>query len=261
MIYLGTSGYSYDDWKGVVYPGDLPRQEWLAYYSTEFHAVELNFTYYRIPTTDQMQKLDAQTPDGFCFTVKAHQDITHNRRGDPAPFVQLRAVLGVLQRRGKLGAVLLQFPYSFRNVKENVYYLQHCVKLLADLPLVVEFRNNDWLTQRTLNRLREWKVGFCNVDMPKLPGLLPKTAFVTAATSYVRFHGRNKEKWWQHDHAWERYDYSYRKDELEEWIPHLVEMNEHAENLFIFANNHWQGQSVSTVRQIRMLLERHSVDA
>jgi uncharacterized protein YecE (DUF72 family) len=261
VIYLGTSGYSYDDWKGVVYPSGLPRQEWLAHYSAEFRAVELNFTYYRIPTTGQMQKMDAQTPDDFIFTVKAHQDITHHRRGDPAPFVQLRAALAALQRRGKLGAVLLQFPYSFRNVKENVYYLQHCVKLLPELPLIVEFRNNDWLTQRTLNRLREWKVGFCNVDMPKLPGLLPKTAFVTAATSYVRFHGRNKEKWWQHDHAWERYDYSYRKDELEEWIPHLVEMNEHAENLFIFANNHWQGQSVSTVRQIRMLLERHSVDA
>ena len=111
-IYLGTSGFSYADWKDAYYPADLPRQEWLAFYSAEFHAVELNFTYYRIPTADQLRRFDAQTPDRFQFAVKAHQDITHNRRGDPTPFVRFRAALSPLQQKGKLGAVLLQFPNS-----------------------------------------------------------------------------------------------------------------------------------------------------
>ena len=255
-MYIGTSGYSYDDWKHVYYPANVPRSGWLAYYANEFPAVELNFTYYRLPTAAQIEKLAAQTPVDFRFAIKAHRDITHTRKGDPVIFAQFRAALEPLQREDKLGAVLLQFPYSFRNTKENAYYLQHCAKQLADLPYIVEFRHSSWITQRTLNQLREWQAGFCNVDMPKLPGLLPQTAFVTAPTAYVRLHGRNAEKWWRHEQAWERYDYAYSDRELIEWIPHLVEMQRAAESLFVFANNHWQGQSITTIRQIRMQVER-----
>jgi uncharacterized protein YecE (DUF72 family) len=253
-MYLGTSGYSYEDWKHVYYPANVPRSSWLPYYATEFRAVELNFTYYRLPTADQLEKLVAQTPDDFRFSVKAHQDITHTRRADPVVFAHFRAALEPVQQEGKLGAVLLQFPFSFRNVKENIYYLQHCAKQLAGLPFVIEFRHSSWVTQRTLSWLREWQAGFCNVDMPKLPGLLPQTAFVTAPTAYVRLHGRNTDKWWRHEHAWERYDYTYTDQELSEWVPHLVEMEKQAEALFVFANNHWQAQSIATCRQIRMRL-------
>ena len=269
MIYLGTSGYSYDDWKGVYYPPEVPNHGRLTYYSSEFDAVELNFTFYGMPTADLLNGLTAQTPEGFRFAVKAHQDITHHRRGDPTPFAQFRAALAALRPMqasathqenarhlaGKLGAVLLQFPYAFRNTKENVYYLEHCFKQLRELPLIVEFRNNDWVTQRTLGLLREWGVGFCNVDMPKLPGLLPQTGIVTAPTAYVRLHGRNANKWWKHDEAWERYDYTYAESELAGWVPHLREMSEQAEDVFVFANNHWQGQSIAAVRQLKMLLE------
>jgi len=253
-MYLGTSGYSYDDWKHVYYPANVPRGSWLTYYSSEFQAVELNFTYYRLPTAEQLANLAAQTPEDFRFALKAHQDLTHVRKGDPVTFARFRAALEPLQNENKLGAILLQFPYSFRNTNENTYYLQHCAKQFAELPFVFEFRHNSWLTQRTLSKLREWQAGFCNVDMPKLPGLLPQTAFVTAPTGYVRLHGRNAEKWWRHDHAWERYDYTYNEQELQEWIPHLTEMDEQAENLYVFANNHWQGQSISTVRQVGMQL-------
>jgi len=254
MIYLGTSGYGYDNWKSVYYPAGLSRGERLAFYSAEFDAVELNFTYYRMPKADHLSRMAAQTPHDFRFAVKAHQDITHNRRQDPAPFAQFRAALAPLQRQGKLGAVLLQFPYAFRNVEENVRYLQYCYEQLPDLPLVVEFRRSDWLSQRTLDLLREWVVGFCNVDMPELRGLVPRTAFVTAPTAYVRLHGRNAQKWWKHDQAWERYNYLYSEEELVEWIPHLQDLGGQAENLFVFANNHWNGQSVSAIRQLKMLL-------
>jgi uncharacterized protein YecE (DUF72 family) len=137
-----------------------------------------------------------------------------------------------------------------------VRYLQHCFELLPDLPLVVEFRSQEWLSQRTLALLREAGVGFCNIDLPKLPGLPPRTALVTSATAYVRLHGRNADKWWEHDEAWERYDYSYTPEELGEWVPHLLEMGTEAERVYVFANNHWQGQSITTARQLRMLLEQ-----
>ncbi len=258
MMYLGTSGYSYDDWRHIYYPANVARGGWLAYYASEFQAVELNFTYYRLPTANLLARLAEGTPADFRFTVKAHQDITHNRTGDPMVFAKMRAALASLQEAGKLGAVLLQFPFSFRNEKSNVYYLQHCAKQFAGLPYVIEFRHSSWVTQRTLSMLREWEAGFCNVDMPALPGLLPHTAFVTAPTAYVRFHGRNAEQWWRHEEAWQRYDYSYSREELEEWIPRLREMDREAENLYAFANNHWQAQSVRTVRQIKMLLEEYA---
>jgi uncharacterized protein YecE (DUF72 family) len=161
-----------------------------------------------------------------------------------------------LQRQGKLGAVLLQFPYSFHKSEESVRYLERCFELLPDLPLVVEFRSQEWVSQRTLALLREAGVGFCNVDLPGLPGLPPRTAFVTSERAYVRLHGRNREKWWQHDEAWERYDYSYSREELSEWVPHLLDMAAEAEHLYVFANNHWEGQSVSTARQLRLFLEQ-----
>jgi uncharacterized protein YecE (DUF72 family) len=259
MIYLGTSGYSYADWKGVYYPPELPRHEWLEFYAREFRAVELDFTYYRMPTADHLGKLAGRTPDAFQFAVKAHQDMTHNREQDPGPFAQFRAALAPLQGEGKLGAVLLQFPYAFRNVDENVAYLQRCFDLLPGLPVAVEFRRGDWLTQRTLHLLRERGVGFCNVDLPRLPGLLPRTSLVTAPIAYVRLHGRNAKTWWQHEHAWERYSYSYSEDELQEWVPHLCEIDEQAESCFTFANNHWQGQSVATIKQLRLLMDRSGV--
>jgi uncharacterized protein YecE (DUF72 family) len=256
VIFVGTSGYGYDDWEGPFYPADLARNERLAFYAGEFEAVELNFTYYRMPTATHLRSLAAQvTRQEFQFSVKAHQDITHHRRGGPAPFAQLRAALAPLQSQGCLGAVLLQFPYSFDRTEENLGYLQRCFELLPDLPLVVEFRSRKWISQRTLGFLREAGVGFCNVDLPELPGLPPRTAFVTAPTAYVRFHGRNKAKWWVHEEAWERYDYSYTADELAEWVPHLCEMDTQAERLYAFANNHWAGQAVSTARQLRMFLE------
>jgi uncharacterized protein YecE (DUF72 family) len=258
MISVGTCGYGYEDWKGVFYPPEVSPGERLAYYAAEFDAVELDFTYYRMPTAEHLQSLAEHVPakPGFQFAVKAHQDMTHHRRGGPAPFAQFRAAVAPLKRQGRLGAVLLQFPYSFHQNQENVRYLEQCFVLLPELPLVVEFRSQEWLSQRILALLREAGVGFSNVDLPELPGLLPRTAFVTSETAYVRLHGRNKSKWWQHDEAWERYDYTYTTEQLSEWVPHLLGMDAAAKHLYVFANNHWQGQSVTTARQLRMLLEQ-----
>ena len=103
--------------------------------------------------------------------------------------------------------------------------------------------------------LRRYGLGFCCVDEPPLPNLLPPIAEATSNIAYVRFHGRNKEKWWQHEHAYERYDYSYSPEELEEWLPKIRYLDNIAERTFVFANNHWRGQAVSTIRQLRMMLD------
>jgi uncharacterized protein YecE (DUF72 family) len=254
VIYVGTCGYGYDEWQGVYYPPEVPRSERLAYYASEFDAVELDFTYYRMPTADHLKALAAQVSPGFRFAVKAHQDMTHNRQAGPAPFAQFRAAVAPLQRQEKLGAVLLQFPYSFRRNEQNLEYLERCFELLPELRLVVEFRSREWISQRTLSLLREAGVGFCNVDLPELPELPPRTAFVTSEAAYVRLHGRNAAKWWRHEHAWERYDYSYSAEELNEWVPRLIDMGAGAEHLYVFANNHWEGQSVTTARQLKLFL-------
>jgi len=258
VIYFGTSGYSYDDWQERYYPADLARGDRLGFYAAEFGAVELNFSYYRMPEAEHLAEMVSRTPASFRFSIKAHQDITHGRKDAPGALARFRAALVPLQKAQKLGAVLFQFPYSFHNTVENTAYLRDCAEQLPDLPLVVEFRNNEWLTQRTVGLLRELGVAFCNVDMPQLPGLLPKTAWVTAPIAYVRLHGRNAEKWWRHEHAWQRYDYSYSEEELAEWVPHLLDMERQSQALFVFANNHWQGQSVQTVRQLAVLLEQQS---
>lgn len=254
MIYVGTSGYSYRDWVGAFYPADLPRYRWLHFYAQFFPAVELNFTYYRPPDARTLARMVEQVPEGFLFAVKAPREVTHERQADAGFFQRFAESLRPLVEAGVLGAVLLQFPYSFHRSEETCAYLRRCRQLWPDLPLVVEFRNREWLTQRTLALLREEGLSFCNVDMPPLSELIPPTALVTASPAYVRFHGRNKEKWWQHQNAWERYNYRYSDEELAEWVPRIREIDGQVERTFVFANNHWQGQAVETARALRRLL-------
>ncbi len=103
--------------------------------------------------------------------------------------------------------------------------------------------------------LRQYELGFCCVDEPQLPDLLPPLAEVTSRVGYVRFHGRNSAKWWQHEHAYERYDCSYTPREFNEWLPNIQKLDKIAEKTFIFANSHWWGQAVSTIRQLRVMLD------
>ncbi len=255
MIYIGTSGYSYDDWVGPVYPPGLPKQEWLAYYAREFQACEINFTYYRLPSARTLAAMEAKTPPGFVFTVKASQELTHDR-DDPEPaFAAFRAGVAPLVEAGKLGCVLAQFPYAFHATRENRDYLRRFRERMQGLPAVIELRNRAWVSEETFGLLRELGLGYCCVDEPRLPGLIPPVAVATSPIAYVRFHGRNASKWWQHEAAWQRYDYTYSEEELAEWRPKIHSLDSQAEVTFVFANNHWQGQAVGTARQLRLLLE------
>lgn len=254
VIYLGTSGFSYKDWIGEFYPAGLPSKDWLSYYAREFKTCEINSTYYAIPAQAVMQALAEKTGAGFLFAVKANQEMTHQREGKNVCGDFRRAVDPLLQA-GKLGCVLAQFPNSFDFNNKNWEYLACLRRDLEGLPLVVEFRNARWLKVEVFSWLRQQDIGFCCVDEPQLPNLIPPVAEATSRIAYVRFHGRNKEKWWQHREAWERYDYSYKPEELKEWLPRIKKLDSEAEKTFVFANNHWKGQSVTTIRQLQMLLE------
>lgn len=255
MIYVGTSGFSYDDWVGPYYPADLDKSDWLAFYAKEFKTLEINFTYYRMPNARTLAGMARKAPSDFIFTVKATKEMTHTRDADAALFPQFIDALQPLIDARKFGAVLAQFPSSFHNTRENVDYLKAFRAHWRDLPVVVEFRNAHWLTNETFALLREEQFGFCCVDEPRLQGLLPPVAEATSKVAYVRFHGRNAAKWWQHEQAYERYDYTYTKEELAEWTPKLRKLNEAAETVFAFANNHYRGQGIDTARQLRLMLE------
>lgn len=255
MIYLGTSGFSYDDWVGPFYPSGMPKKDWLLYYAREFNACEINATYYTLLRPEVLDSMAVKTGDGFHFVVKANQQMTHEREDNEEVFEFFREMLRPFLERGKMGCVLAQFPYSFRFSDQNRGYIEAFKERLGDLPVVVEFRNARWLNEDVFSWLRSHGLGFCCVDEPPLENLLPPVAEATSSIAYVRFHGRNKEKWWHHEHAYERYDYSYSQEELEEWLPKIRYLDKMAEKTFVFANNHWRGQSVSTIRQLRMMLD------
>ncbi|MCL4490033.1 MAG: DUF72 domain-containing protein [Chloroflexi bacterium] len=260
MIYLGTSGFSYEDWVGPYYPEGLEKKDWLAFYGKEFNTLEINFSYYRMPAPRTLAQMASKVPANFLFTIKATQEMTHTREADPALFPKFVTAVQPLLQAGKFGAVLAQFPASFHHTPENVDYLKAFRQQLLDLPVVVEFRNAQWLNEQTFQFLQEQQLGFCCVDEPRLKGLLPPVARATSDVAYVRFHGRNAMKWWQHEQAYERYDYTYSQQELQEWTPKIENLNAEADKTFVFANNHYRGQGIDTARQLRSMLQEQGAD-
>jgi uncharacterized protein YecE (DUF72 family) len=255
VIYLGTSGFSYDDWVGTFYPVGLPKWEWLTYYAREFNACELNSTFYALPKPSSLKAMTEKTGEDFLFSIKANQQMTHQREDNASVFEAFCQVLEPVITAGKLGCILAQFPYSFRFNRRNWDYLGLLKERLGELPVVIELRNASWLRNEVFNWLHQLDLGFCCVDEPQLPNLLPPLAEATSKIGYVRFHGRNSDKWWQHEQAYERYDYSYTPEELSEWVPKIRKLANVAEKTFIFANNHWRGQAVGTIRQLRLMLD------
>ena len=233
----------------------MPQKEWLFYYSREFKTCEINSTFYAIPKLSTMESMAKRTGEGFLFSVKANQRMTHQREDNEEVFVAFRKMLEPLEEAGKLGCVLAQFPYSFKPSRYSREYLELFKERVGELSIVIEFRNAEWLREEVFDWMRQNELGFCCVDEPPLPRLIPPLAKATSKIAYVRFHGRNAAKWWQHEHAYERYDYSYSKEELAEWLPRIRDLDGASEKTFVFANNHWQGQAVDSIRQLIMMLE------
>jgi uncharacterized protein YecE (DUF72 family) len=253
-IYIGTSGFSYEDWRGFFYPQELPKKEMLNYYAEHFPVVEVNATYYSMPHPATFYQMARKVPRDFQFVVKAHKDMTHTDEFLPESFREFRTALEPLQEMGMLGCVLGQFPWSFKATPENRTALERFRAELPDLPVVIEFRNAGWVSEETFALLRELGLGFCCVDEPRLKGLMPRVVKATSPIGYVRFHGRNAAKWWQHEHAYERYDYLYTEDELAEWVPRIRDLAESTERTYLFFNNHYEGKAGQNAQMMAQLL-------
>jgi uncharacterized protein YecE (DUF72 family) len=229
--------------------------EMLGYYARAFRVVELNTTYYGMPKPAAMERMAQRVPPGFEFTVKANRDMTHGERLLPEAFAEFREAMQPLQERGMLGCVLAQFPHGFRRTRGNEAYVEAVREELSGMPLVIEFRNSDWVSEATFDWLRELSVGFCCVDEPQLTGLMPPVAEVTSPVGYVRFHGRNREKWHRHETVEERYNYLYTPEELAEWTPRIAGVAARAEKTYVFFNNCYSDYALRNARDMAALLD------
>ena len=256
MIYIGTSGFSYDDWREVFYPHGLDKRDFLSFYAREFPALELNSSFYAMPSPALIRNLIENTPGTFQIVIKAFQGITHER--DESVDRKVKDFLDSsrpLAESGKLAAVLLQFPYSLHYGEREMAFLDSLLAKFSEVNTVVEFRNSAWLKREALELLRSHNAALCCVDEPRLPGLMPPEVVCTSRElGYVRFHGRNAAKWWHHDQAWERYDYYYRTEELQEWVKNIKWLDEKTGKTFLFFNNHRQGQAVKNAREMKQVL-------
>jgi uncharacterized protein YecE (DUF72 family) len=252
---IGLAGWSYPDWKGRVYPLKPPRGfDPLEYLSGYFDAIEINSTFYGVPTATTTHGWAARVAanPAFKFTAKLPQVFTHSRQAslqDEAAFIQ---AISPLQESGRLGALLLQFPHAFHNTQANRLYLQRLTARFRDFPLVLEVRQRSWDVPQVYELLRELRVGFCNVDQPQVSSALGLTQQVTSEVGYLRLHGRNAATWFQEDaNRDRRYDYLYSGPELQEITETLLVIAAQARDTYLIANNHFRGQAALNALDLR----------
>ena len=259
VVRIGTSGYSYKDWAGVLYPVGTRSSDYLKLYSSEFDVAELNFSYYRMPDAQLSARMVSVTPPDFLFSVKAHKTLTHQFSSvgiasDVAEFVK---GIDPIAEASKLAVILLQFPFSFHYNRDNREYLNKLCAQFGQLPLAVEFRNRYWQRNSVYEGLKERNIAYVNVDEPGLSGLPLAQDIVTSGTGYVRFHGRNSGNWWTGDNV-SRYDYFYNDSELGEWVPRIEAMAAQAPLVLVVFNNHSRGQAVENARRLRQMLREEN---
>ena len=266
-IVIGTSGYSFPDWVGTFYPPGTRSRDFLEYYARHFAAVEVNSTYYGIPEPRVLALMEKKTPPGFRFVVKLNRVFTHEQGRDPATASRFRAVLDPLKEAGKYDGLLLQFPWGFRRTPENRRHLAALRELFRDESMWVEFRHDSWLTEGLERSLREHGIGYCAVDEPDLPGLIPPVVMSTTPDAYVRFHGRNASTWWGARPApgaattrgGDRYDWDYTKDELGSWITRIAQLAEQSRRVYLFFNNCHAGQAARSAKLMQELLRQQGL--
>jgi uncharacterized protein YecE (DUF72 family) len=262
-IRVGPAGWSYPDWDGVVYPRPKPADfHEAAYLARFFDTIEINTTFYHAPTPQVAKgwarKVAANS--NFKFTAKLWQRFTHDRNANRQEEKVFKEGLTPLVEAGRLGALLLQFPWSFKNTRENREYLGGLVVEFMEYPLVLEVRHNSWNQPETFRMLAELGVGFCNIDQPVIGSSIEPTDRSTASVGYVRLHGRNYEHWFtSEDRPEERYNYLYSMEELEPWAQRIRSIAERADVTYVITNNHFQGKAIANALQLISLLSHQPV--
>ncbi len=268
LIKIGTSGFSFKDWYGPVYPKTLNPKDNLIYYQEHlgFNCVEINSTYYTLVSDKTFSGMERKTGSGFEFIVKGYRGITHDpfdkRLDDKRPTLNTAREnmdkfiysLQPVKEKDKLGGVLLQFPVFFYCNTESTEYILECKDRFGDIPLIVEFRNRSWAKDKNFEFLRKNKISYCIVDEPQLPRLMPFINEITSDIGYLRFHGRNKN--WFNVPVHERYNYMYTDEELKGFIPEIDKMNKKALKVYIFFNNCHGGFAVKNALALMDFLKK-----
>jgi len=263
-IHVGPAGWSYADWRGRVYPeGAGAKVDTLALLAKYFDTAEINSSFYHPPSPDTARswlRRVAHNPN-FIFTAKLYKVFTHARGKATADDERIvREGFDPLLEANQLGAVLIQFPWSFKNDREERSYLNQLCERFKAYPLVVELRHESWNDPRLLQTLEDLGVGLCDIDQPLFANSIKPAAEVTSPIGYVRLHGRNYQNWFREEaDVVERYDYLYSRDELEPWVERIKEVARKAKQTFVITNNHARGQSLVNAFEVLASLEEKRV--
>lgn len=264
--FIGTAGWSYKDWEGIVYPQKKGQGfHSLIFLAQYINIVEINSTFYRLPalhlSLSWIKKVE-NVPD-FLFSVKLHQIFTHQRKGFSQKDVDnFKFGIEPLKARNRLGSILIQFPWSFTNTASHNEYLISLFNYFSDYPLSLEVRHSSWDNMSFYKLLSEYKVCFCNIDQPIFRNSIkPSSKNTNPQLSYVRLHGRNYSNWFKESAGRdERYNYLYTKEELEEWITKIKELGKKSNKVFVITNNHYRGQALANSLQIKNMITGEKLD-
>lgn len=260
-LLIGCSGYSYREWiEAGVYPSATKQNEMLHRYAEQFPVVELNYTWYRMPTPELIERQRLQAPENFLFAAKLTNTLTHEIDTNiwKENIVRYRDAVAPMMQSGQLIAVLVQLPPSFDRSQSHRKYLASLLDHLHGLPLAVEFRHKSWATDRVFAELERRKVTLVAVDEPRLSHLFPTLDVVTNPDlAYIRFHGRNADGWLNKANT-HPFDYDYSDEELKPWAEKTInKMMKRAKKGVVFFNNHVSGQAPKNAnRLVEMLVEQ-----
>jgi uncharacterized protein YecE (DUF72 family) len=259
-IRIGTAGWAYPHWTGLVYP-KAPGSGFHALELIARHVdlVEINSSFYQFlkPELVKLWLKKVERNPKFLFTAKLHQQFTHRRLLSVADAAAFKEGLWPLLRAHKLGAVLMQFPWSYRFTAENRDYLIRLRRAFHEFPLVAEMRHDSWLAEEALGTFLDYKIGFCNIDQPEYARAMPPASILTSAIGYVRLHGRSLKDAGSFDPAagpQRRNDYLYAEVDLAEWASRIQHLARFAERTFVVFNNDGGARSVVNALQMRALL-------
>jgi uncharacterized protein YecE (DUF72 family) len=278
-IRVGTSGWSYPSgkgtWKGIFYPEQparrargTPKFDELAFYAEHFDTVEVNSSFYRVPAVAAVEKWVERTPAGFEFSLKLFQKFTHPDMfakatgGDPSKLGtkdvdQFRAAIDPLMSAGKLGALLAQFPASFKSDPESGGYLEWLLKAFRDFPIAVELRHRSWSEhpKDTAQLLSAHGAALAQIDEPKFKTSIRQTLLPNVKTFYyLRLHGRNAKQWWKHEASEDRYNYLYTPEELQPFAEAAEAASREVKKAYLYANNHFSAKSVANAAILKAQL-------
>jgi uncharacterized protein YecE (DUF72 family) len=266
-IYVGTAGWSYPKgegkWDGVFYPVGLANRDKLSYYAERLSTVEVNSSFYRPMSPDAARGWVAQTPPDFRFATKLYNKFTHpkmykessgrDRELDEADFETVKKGLEPLARSGKLGALLAQFPPSFKADQPAIDYLEDLIRRFRQYPLAVELRHRSWSEgAQARNLLEEYGVAWVIIDEPKFKTSVREVP-LTSALGYLRFHGRNYKEWWKGDNE-TRYNYLYSPREQSKLASDVQEVASETGDTYVFYNNHYKAKAVVNALELKSAL-------